>query len=772
MKGRFTAPLIVLGLSGIIAQIVLLRELLVTYYGNELTIGMILANWLVLEAAGALLGRSVEGKRRKIELYVSLQLLFSISLPLCILCIRILKNLMGVIPGEGLGLGAILISSFVVLLMPSCTHGTLFTLGCSILAERTGTGARAIGRVYLYEIIGTAAGGLILTYLLLPRYHSFRIAFLLAALNALICIYLLRFPMRTTSSFILTALTVVCMAGSLALMLGRLDNRLHNRSVQLQWRSEKVLFYCNSRYGNIAVVQDAHQHTIFSDGIPVITIPVPNIEHVENIVHLPLLLHPAPERVLIIGGGAEGLLGEVLKHKARRVDYVELDPLIIQTAKRFGSPETLEPLNDRRVHIEYTDGRRYLKTASHSYDVILIGLVDPTDLQANRLFTVEFAQNCHAKLREGGILVMQASGSMSYLSNEMKKLNACLIKTLQFTFPSLFIVPGETNLFIAGKGTGYGANTHRLDQNILIGRLNERRLETNLISPYYLEYRLDPQRLTWFLGNVQEIEAKPNRDFAPALMLYALSVWNARFSPGAGALFLFLERIRTGTVMLFISALVISCLLAGMILRRRALRGALPLSVAASGYAGMLFDLILIFTFQVLYGYIYFLIGALVTAFMAGSGTASFMATSGLDRFQRIRKLWICLELGIMAFAALLALPSLTHYPASGRWIDRFPEVYFFTLCFMGGFLIGFQFPLANHMYLSISTGAGRAAGLLYGADLLGGFIGGLTGSIFLLPVLGLTGTCASLIMIKAATLILFILSSRGLEISGGRTNS
>jgi spermidine synthase len=550
------------------------------------------------------------------------------------------------------------------------------------------------------------------------------------------------------------------MAGSLALIISRLDNELHNRSVQLQWRNNNVLYYRNSRYGNISVVRDAHQHTIFSNGMPAITIPVPNIEHVENIVHLPLLLHAAPEHVLIIGGGAEGLLGEVLKHPVRRVDYVELDPLIIETAQRFGSPATLEPLKDRRVHIESTDGRRFLKTASLSYDVILIGLTDPTDLQANRLFTVEFAQNCYEKLRDGGIVVMQASGSMSYLSIEIKKLNACLIKTLQSTFPSLFIVPGQTNLYIALKGTASGTGGHRPDQNLLIGRLDERELETNLISPFYIEYRLNPQRLTWFLDNVQETEAKPNRDFAPAGMLYALSVWNARFSSGAGSLLLSLDRMRTGMIMLCLSVLIIACLVAGVVMRGRALRGALPLSVASSGYAGMLFDLILIFTFQVFYGYIYFLIGALVTAFMAGSGTASLIATRRLDRFQKIRRLWICFELGIMAFALLLALPSLTRYAASGKWIDRFPEVYFLTLCFIGGFLIGFQFPLANHMYLSISSGAGRAAGLLYGADLLGGFIGGLAGSIFLLPALGLTGTCMTLIMIKAGTLILFVLSS------------
>ncbi len=51
------ASLLIMGLSGIIAQILLLRELLVSFYGNELTLGIILANWLLLEAFGFLLHR-------------------------------------------------------------------------------------------------------------------------------------------------------------------------------------------------------------------------------------------------------------------------------------------------------------------------------------------------------------------------------------------------------------------------------------------------------------------------------------------------------------------------------------------------------------------------------------------------------------------------------------------------------------------------------------------------------------------------------------------
>ena len=60
----FSGAVLVMGASGLIAQLLLLRELLITFLNNELTIGIILANWLILEAAGSwLVGSSKEQER-------------------------------------------------------------------------------------------------------------------------------------------------------------------------------------------------------------------------------------------------------------------------------------------------------------------------------------------------------------------------------------------------------------------------------------------------------------------------------------------------------------------------------------------------------------------------------------------------------------------------------------------------------------------------------------------------------------------------------------
>ena len=87
------ASLLVMGFSGIVAQILCLREFLVIFSGNELSIGIILANWLILEAFGAFfLGKRAERIKQKLEAFVSIQLIFSISLPCMYSSTRILLS--------------------------------------------------------------------------------------------------------------------------------------------------------------------------------------------------------------------------------------------------------------------------------------------------------------------------------------------------------------------------------------------------------------------------------------------------------------------------------------------------------------------------------------------------------------------------------------------------------------------------------------------------------------------------------------------------------
>jgi spermidine synthase len=182
--------------------------------------------------------------------------------------------------------------------------------------------------------------------------------------------------------------------------------------------------------------------------------------------------------------------------------------------------------------------------------------------------------------------------------------------------------------------------------------------------------------------------------------------------------------------------------------RNQRLSGAtITFAIVASGFAGMIFDLIIIFTFQSLYGYVYQMIGLLTSLFMAGTGIGGFIMTRRLKRcgLNIFLLIDLCILLLALSFSPLLSILSSP------------PPFLFFLLSFICGGFVGAQFPLANKIYLEGSGNISRTSGLLYGCDLLGGWIAGMIGGTALLPILGLTTTSLIVALVKLVSLLLLV---------------
>jgi len=758
------ASLLIMGLSGIVAQIVLLRELLVSFFGNELTLGIILANWLILEAIGSFyVGKSVEKTERKIEIYVLLQLIFSLAFPFAVYLSRVFKNFLLIIPGEGLGFSPIFYSSFLILLPVALSHGALFTFGCKIYSQYAREDASSIGKVYVLETIGSIIGGLLLTFLLIQYLNSFEIAFIISLANTLISIFLLwprRIPPFVHLRNGLWGLSILLALLFACVLFTPTSHVIHVSSIQSQWKNMDVIHNENSIYGNINVTKMGEQFTFFTDGVPSITVPVPDIASIEDFVHFPMLLHEKPQSVLILSGGAGGMIHEVLKYPVTHIHYVELDPLLLKLVQKFPTPLTQSELSDGRVKIHYTDGRFFVQKAQDRFDIIFIGLPAPQELQTNRFFSSEFFSAAKGKMNPDGIIVLTLPGSLTYISPELRDLNRCILDTLKSVYPSLRIIPGDVNLYLASESDQLeGVNAEEIAK-----RLEERRIKTSLFTKSYIEYRLHERWLKWFLKSMEGREVRLNSDFRPLGVFFNLSYWNALFSPYLSGLFRWFEGLSLRITIPLMAALTL--LLAGMFLKRpRTSRYSVPYAIFTTGLTGIIFDLAIIFTFQTLYGYLYYQIGLLVTLFMGGVALSSLWVTQRLEGLRKDLPLFLATELCIALFAVLLPFVfSIPSQYLEKTAIHILLYTLFLTMSFLSGALVGFQFPLANKIYLRTTSGQGtfgEAAGLLYGADLFGGFFGGLFGGVLLLPALGLKETCFMMAIIKISSFLLILLFTR-----------
>jgi len=209
--------------------------------------------------------------------------------------------------------------------------------------------------------------------------------------------------------------------------------------------------------------------------------------------------------------------------------------------------------------------------------------------------------------------------------------------------------------------------------------------------------------------------------------------------------------------------------LIAVIRTRRSRLVTVPFAIGATGFAGMTFDLVVIFAFQTLYGYVYQQIGLLITAFMAGISLggwwmARWLKTKlvGSGHPVALRPVLVRLEATIVVY--LVAFPltlALLH--------ARAPEFAWVRMALLGlnavaGLLVGLEFPLANALYLPTTvplkrhreaSRAEETAGILYAADLVGACLGALAVSVALLPALGILETCAFLVVLKVGSLAL-----------------
>ena len=745
----YILTILVVGLSGIVAQVLLLRELLVSFYGNELTLGIILANWIIAEALGVfIIGKFIDRVKNKINIFIILQIIFSLMLPLSIYLSRTFKILWGIPVGEGIGLYTIFYASFFIILPTSFCHGALFSCACKIYSLHVKESAGSIGKVYSWETIGTIIGGIILTYLFIPYLNSFQIVFVISVSNLIICLF---FSRSITKILRYIVLFLIFIIGYLSLSSS--INYIHRLSIIRQWRGQQILDYRNSVYGNIAVTKKEKQYTFFYNGIPIITTPHPDITFVQEFGNLPLLFHSHPSDILIISGGAGGLINEVLKHPISKVDYAELDPLIIEMLKKYPSVLSQKELTDKRVNIINLDGRFFVKYTSNQYDIVLIGLSRPLDLTINRLFTQEFFSLVKKRLKHGGILAFCLPGSLTYLSQELKDINACILGGLKKTFGSVKIIPGDYNMFINSSSR----EIMGIDAALISARISQRHVKTDILIPSYLEYRLNKRWIEWFKQSLVGATRKINQDFLPFAVFQMLILWNKQFSPPIANIFASLKNLNLMPFLILI--LAITGVLFTIFYRKRTLaRLTVAYSIVTTGFFGMLVNLILIFSFQVVYGYLYYRIGILMSIFMAGIAMGSILMTRGMERNKNSVGLFIKLEALIVIFSYVLAwiIARLAGYA-------YYTYLIFTTLFFIVGLLVGLEFPLASKLYLREKERIGETAGLLYFSDLMGGWLAGMLGGVLFLPVLGVFNSCMVIILLKLSSLFLIGIFSKRL---------
>jgi spermidine synthase len=693
----------VLGFSYATTQLALMRELLVAFSGNEMVLGFVLGGWLLLMGIGTLAGRVSDRLSQPLVWLSVCLVVLALVPPIQVFVLRWLRNVIftrgaEVEPAQTL-------CSVLVVLLPYCVPGglALALTSASLLASN---GANAVSRIYTADAIGSVAGGLLFSLVLVHFMDHIALLLFPAAANLLMAGALAWYSNRPGLAYVSVTLAVTL---PLVGILGHADSV----STQLQYEGQQVLAYAQSEYGNLVLLKADEQLNVLQNNVPIGSSR--DNFHSEETVHYAMSQRPDARQVLLAGGCLSGSPAEVLKYSGlERIDCIEMDPAVFRLSGQLmpGKPP------DSRIRFVLSDPRTFLSQglSNHAYDVIILDVPPPSTAALNRFFTVEFFRQIRKILSPDGVLAFSLGEYANYVSPEFARVLSSARATVASQFQNVKLVPGARVLFLASAGPLFEDIASRMETNAV---------RVAMLKRSYLKSQLAPDRFQ-DLSRAAAMAAPLNHDFSPVLYFLHLRHWLSRFDWRVG--------FACGA-----AALALLCYLAYLVWHRPT-----ALVMFGAGFAGTTLQIVLLLAYQILCGSVYYQLGIIISLFMAGLALGAWFATRGFfptgSLFRNDSVVLVWLAALIVVFA--LFLPY--NLRAFGSWSGPVasvsgPKVAIGLFAFALAALLGAQFTVANRIDYDSTAGP---ASRLYAADFLGSFTGAVIACTILIPLLGVAVAC------------------------------
>ncbi len=822
------------GAAALVAQSLLVRELMVSFYGTELALAAGLCCWLAFVALGALVG-SLALRRLRGELLPACLALGALTLGLHaqFVLARLVRPLLGAGVGDFLPVRSMLMGAALAAAPVPFAVGFLFPVAARYEEKRTPHPAGGISRIYVAEAVGSGVAGALLSLYLLgtapPSVIAFGASVVLALSVALwaagvggrLCLVAAALltaavcwsPARGAAPFFLAG-AVIVPVGCGALLQARRRRAgarmpaaavfaalglglcvafagwggvLESRTSLARWETFsrfRRVTGTDTRYQHVALGEREGEFVLVQNGVR--SAQFPDFRAARARAALLLTQHPRPQRLLLIGGGLGGLCQQLLKGPIEALDYVEADAQLVGLLYEHLPRELREPLADPRFAAYGCDGRYFVRKCRRdpaalagaylpmgdagtreegrrpagAYDMIVLGLGDPTSASASRFYTVEFYREASAILRPGGVVaVCGISGSENYVrGTAVLDYTACVYGTLRHVFDSVAVRPGDEFCFFAGPGGVVSA-----DPDVLMRRFDELGLEPQAMKYGFELAEFPPERVAWATQLLEGAArtAALNTDARPVVFTlflrlqshYAHGAPPGRSRPDGGRVEdVFTWARSTRRLWLWLPfALLLAPLAAARaaVGRERVAPWACGLSIFTTGIFGLAAEVLIIYLYQTSFGYVYRDISVIVGLFMLGLAGGGWL----MNRRALARPGAAMLAVECTQAVLVLSLPLVGGLLSFSPWA-------FMLLSPAAGFLTGSQFPLAARIGIRAGGQAGTVAGAYSAADHLGGLAGAAWAGLLMVPALGVPQSATVLGLIKCVSLAGLLLAS------------
>lgn len=496
------AVLTISGFTSLAYQIAWTRLLTLVIGNSVYAFSIILTTFLAGISIGSfLLIKHIDRIKDRIYLLGILQLLLSISvliiMPIGDFLPVIFIYLYRLFPTGFIDIVIIqFLVSFSIILIPTVLIGISFPLAARIYTKNIEGIGEGMGRLYSFNTVGALFGSFISGFYLIPGLGTQSTIILMAGLNLLSSIFLaLQADYRKKSYRMIIPATSIPVFILLISINHTWNSNLLNRGVYIYAeilkkipefggnlsdfsKEFKLLYYKEGREGTVAVSRSSDRVISMQiNGKTDASTSVADMQTQIMISALPLLLHPNPDNVALIGLGSGISLGTAEIFPVKHIDCIEIIPEVV-SANRYFSRFNHHSLDDQRINLVVGDARHYLSSSKQKYDVIINEPSNPWIAGSSNLFTLEFFKIAKARLNQDGIMC-QWFNLYTIDTRELK----ILLNTFRTVFPHTTLWAfSQEDLIILGSGTPI-----KLDDNLLDSAFDNPEIKRELIRADILD---------------------------------------------------------------------------------------------------------------------------------------------------------------------------------------------------------------------------------------------------------------------------------------------
>ncbi len=394
---------------------------------------------------------------------------------------------------------------FIIFLPATIALGVIFPSVGRAVTQKLEHAGTMVGLLYGFSTLGSILGALAAGFVIIPLLGIQAGAKLLAWLNIFVAAAVLFWLVRPDQRRLALGAAFTVIGLVLTLIPGR--PVLPPSVTAGLGRNSRLLFYKETASGTVTVTEETgtRVRSCYVNNSAVCGTTYDALKVVRLLGSLPMLLHPNPRHVLVIGFGIGITAATVAQFDADRIDCVEICPAVAEAAAYF-APYNQNVLRNANVNLIKGDGRNYLLLTKEKYDVISC---DPTHplLGCGGLYTKEYFELCRKRLSPGGVVCQ-------YLPLHKLALVdfEAILRTFSEVFPNTSVWIGISHGVLAGQ-----VDDSPLDFATLAGRLVRPRVRrvlepVNLATPYdfLASFMMDRKTVAKFVA-----DAKVNSDDRP-----------------------------------------------------------------------------------------------------------------------------------------------------------------------------------------------------------------------------------------------------------------